>query len=1091
MTPEEELCFRQELLDCVKLINPNNDGYVRDLLAKIPIEPFLISCKVKESMIDTAIRDRATMLNQQMGKWIIDDPNAVSILFEITNDFLTEFELEEQIYSSVSLVVNKEFILQLFNATIMSFTGTNNDCYHLEEPLFPRRVKDITPLSIYQLPNLKQLSTKLPKIDVSDEENFTKEVAKRVSMEELCELRPIVSREEIEYISSTLNENEIGNDSLFYNQLSLENFSLDHLYLEVPLMPARSSKLQNDLPRSFNEIIAFFNQENHAVIDEDRLVPEERGVRAPLEWVNQWGKIEKYLYLPKPLFYHLTYPIKYSIRSKKSLSEIIKVVTPFPEIRNAGSIDDETELRADFQNLFNLQVKGNEWKSLIFNQNLDEIGGLKFQVPELLHPLIISRTHHSGSSFTFIPNRIADLITQRVSLCSEYQPLCAFAGLKALELELHWNPIKEITTLSIEKISQVEWITEDPGGNTFDDDEKPWCDDVNEWIAAMNMEFGSIEKLERLMIRKEKFNRRTRSYLEENYQSIDDQQKFLGEKSLAVQGSTINNNGVCSQDASEIKLIPIMSAGEKVAVETGTSEIPENHQKKDSFFRTELPEITSLETGTTRNGKDHSKKGKIMRWLDSHESTKERHNSAEMLELGERANLNENLLRPSHFVDQFSATRAIDEFISLRGKMKNNLNLPNTGAKLLIPKTQRPNESSIVPASSFMKTPKAISKNHEREVPSTGSIATEHEQFITNYDFTPTSRICKDNFLHPITNSINHSESISSGFVYWPIPVTEHKYIISSRLLQNRGLVAALRSENCKVELVERDFEYLRPLLPDNESGAQHIDADLILDEKCAIVFYQLIRLSQQSSNNSPPTKEISLTLIRLQRKYPQLHLILETYNWNQKQTNQSTENETLMPYSFSLPNQKAINDLIVILACFGSTLNIIFSSSEEMSARYARLIGDASADSCANERRQGFFSGWNSRQQWESRQWMTSDESLATQIILTTTTLKEFLGMSHEDRVNLVGGWIKETSLKQFDQIIHSVLSGEEEEQINFQELNHINSDYQYQWDTEGHSSAYTQFDVEVDRNEPSKDIKEYSDFYTADNELILLDDN
>lgn len=43
-----------------------------------------------------------------------------------------------------------------------------------------------------------------------------------------------------------------------------------------------------------------------------------------------------------------------------------------------------------------------------------------------------------------------------------------------------------------------------------------------------------------------------------------------------------------------------------------------------------------------------------------------------------------------------------------------------------------------------------------------------------------------------------------------PTPVVPHKYIVSIRMFPNRKLLTALKSEECKVELIERDFEYLR-----------------------------------------------------------------------------------------------------------------------------------------------------------------------------------------------------------------------------------------------------------------------------------------
>src|SRR5688572_8144929 len=40
-------------------------------------------------------------------------------------------------------------------------------------------------------------------------------------------------------------------------------------------------------------------------------------------------------------------------------------------------------------------------------------------------------------------------------------------------------------------------------------------------------------------------------------------------------------------------------------------------------------------------------------------------------------------------------------------------------------------------------------------------------------------------------------------------PTTLHKYVVSARVLQNTRMLFALRN-SCRVELVERDYEYLR-----------------------------------------------------------------------------------------------------------------------------------------------------------------------------------------------------------------------------------------------------------------------------------------
>nr|CAG8605701.1 9653_t:CDS:2 [Entrophospora candida] len=282
-----------------------------------------------------------------------------------------------------------------------------------------------------------------------------------------------------------------------------------------------------------------------------------------------------------------------------------------------------------------------------------------------------------------------------------------------------------------------------------------------------------------------------------------------------------------------------------------------------------------------------------------------------------------------------------------------------------------------------------------------------------------------------------------------PAPTTVHKYIISSRLLQNNRLLTALRSDNCKVELIERDFEYLKTFLSDDyyeqQKNLNYVEADLILDERTAMIYFPLNKISQIQIFT-----QFLNTLTRLAQKYSNFYLILENYTRNNNNNSDDMMIElSTTPYLFTLPTIKALANLSSL-----PSIHILYSTSEEMSARLARLIGDVCATKCENFNNNnnlividddgnnydsignsGDGNGWKNRQQWESRDWMITEESLhekfltcftpfinpfTAQMILTATNLREFLAMSHLERRELIGDWIDEERLIQFNEIVN-----------------------------------------------------------------------
>ncbi|CAJ0832463.1 8620_t:CDS:10 [Entrophospora sp. SA101] len=251
-----------------------------------------------------------------------------------------------------------------------------------------------------------------------------------------------------------------------------------------------------------------------------------------------------------------------------------------------------------------------------------------------------------------------------------------------------------------------------------------------------------------------------------------------------------------------------------------------------------------------------------------------------------------------------------------------------------------------------------------------------------------------------------------------PAPTTVHKYIISSRLLQNNRLLTALRSDNCKVELIERDFEYLKTFLSDDyyeqQKNLNYVEADLILDERTAMIYFPLNKISQIQIFT-----QFLNTLTRLAQKYSNFYLILE--NYTRKNNNNSDDmmiELSTTPYLFTLPTIKALANLSSL-----PSIHILYSTSEEI-------------------------------QQWESRDWMITEESLhenfltcftpfinpfTAQMILTATNLREFLAMSHLERRELIGDWIDEERLIQFNEIVNGDIDELEVFKFENQEMEYL----------------------------------------------------
>ncbi|KAG0231368.1 hypothetical protein BGX31_005543 [Mortierella sp. GBA43] len=137
--------------------------------------------------------------------------------------------------------------------------------------------------------------------------------------------------------------------------------------------------------------------------------------------------------------------------------------------------------------------------------------------------------------------------------------------------------------------------------------------------------------------------------------------------------------------------------------------------------------------------------------------------------------------------------------------------------------------------------------------------------------------------------------SVSSPAVvrpYDPLPSPSqeiHRYIVSTRLLQNMTLVRALRDPECgRSQLIERDFEFLRGMLPESmqqdrtSSPEARVEADVILDEKNAVIFYPLCDIAKATVQDpNSGLSDLITTLARIGPRYKVIWLIFEEYSWS------------------------------------------------------------------------------------------------------------------------------------------------------------------------------------------------------------------
>ncbi|PKC10433.1 hypothetical protein RhiirA5_374660 [Rhizophagus irregularis] len=504
----EENKYRIELLECAKSLNlQNDDDYTKELINQItkelinqiPIENYQED--ENESIIHIKKEEENIRGYKDYNNLIIK-----KFLFEEFNDFDDSNDLLNKELSEVK-DIDTDFILcnNLENYI-------TRDSIELEEPLFPKKIK-LDNLEVPTVPTIKSLTPNYNPTQIVPEPFLESEI-QTYTIEDLCPLYHEAMADEIDIATSLLKEQEIElkNDTILIDDLKFKS-----KYLEEPILPNVKDIVQQDIPNSISNVESLFKQEVELILknDEKFSVIEESGVKLPLEMMNEWETMdddlketltessrESEMILDIP---HEGYELEPVLipakndplemdrrkRRKKSESEediittdsllsVINHVVPENVMPISSNQDEDEELQKDLDSIIKIDTPFDQWQ-IIMTQPMDEIGELKFTVPSLLHPVSYASSD--------IPSRLSDLVVSNSSK-SDFQIFSPFSGIKALELLLHWNPIKNVAILEIDKIVDT---SETPYDNLAEITQEYICFDTDNLLGLIEVTSKSDE----------------------------------------------------------------------------------------------------------------------------------------------------------------------------------------------------------------------------------------------------------------------------------------------------------------------------------------------------------------------------------------------------------------------------------------------------------------------------------------------------------------------------------------------------------------------------------------------------------------------
>ncbi|KDR85963.1 hypothetical protein GALMADRAFT_132579 [Galerina marginata CBS 339.88] len=230
-----------------------------------------------------------------------------------------------------------------------------------------------------------------------------------------------------------------------------------------------------------------------------------------------------------------------------------------------------------------------------------------------------------------------------------------------------------------------------------------------------------------------------------------------------------------------------------------------------------------------------------------------------------------------------------------------------------------------------------------------------------------------------------------------------HRYMASLDLIQKHGLVRHLRSEECSVELVERQ----------TLGGV-----DLILDPSCAVVFLSVFTLPARCDAYVERVSQQSW-------KFSHLLVVFEAYpeHFARKSTKPRNASEL---YAYTPPIVKAVKkfrrNVSIAEACgtkrVGTKVQYAFADSVQEAALLTRWYGDL-----AEERDVTSGLVWGERE-WLGADFLEDEEQCLASInsmnhftasmILSQQTLQDFIDLLPEERLEMCSGLIGDDALSQ-----------------------------------------------------------------------------
>ncbi|KAF9108187.1 hypothetical protein BGX29_002711 [Mortierella sp. GBA35] len=258
-------------------------------------------------------------------------------------------------------------------------------------------------------------------------------------------------------------------------------------------------------------------------------------------------------------------------------------------------------------------------------------------------------------------------------------------------------------------------------------------------------------------------------------------------------------------------------------------------------------------------------------------------------------------LASSHFLP----SSAIGRFMALQTLAKGSQPTSPSSSSSSRPSKKPRNDSTTtvatpVPSPTLSRLP----RHHQQQAVSRAGSQTGSSRYATNLarsTSATTRTVTTQNRIPPAVMNEPQTQRISGQAPrpqyielptttpreYDPIPPPSseetYKYIASTRLLQKTHLVRALLDPDCgRISLVERDFEYLKAITPDTvqcEDTTLLVEADLVVDEQTAIIFYPLGDIGQAAGLDADGgLNTLVATLARIGPRYKVLWLIFEEY---------------------------------------------------------------------------------------------------------------------------------------------------------------------------------------------------------------------